>query len=427
MRAIFSYGAAGVIVLVFAVWLATGTFVAGGHGPGEGERPIIAIFEENGGPVTDALTDAGLVAEHHAEEGEIDPHLTIAERVAQAGGDEVEARSVRTQTFTVQAMAIEAPLRGRTQAKTVVSVMPETAGTVTAVHVTKGQTVAVGDPLCTLDRGTRLGSVEQAEASLAQAQAGLQQAQQDFDTNAELREEGLAPANSAAQFEAALKAAQAAVAAAQSAVDQARAEWGRTDVVASIAGVVQDPLATVGSMLGPQTPCATIVELDPMLFVGSVPEARIALARTGLEANITTITGQTVEGKVTYIAAVADPATRSFPVEIELPNPDGAIRDGLTATAVVNLGTAPAHLLPQSVLTLDDDGVLGVRAVENEVVAFYPVTIVRDTREGVWVTGLPNTIDIITVGQEYVTAGQRVNATNVTAETSAESTEGVPS
>ena len=427
MRAIFSYGAAGVIVLVFAVWLATGTFVAGGHGPGEGERPIIAIFEENGGPVTDALTDAGLVAEHHAEEGEIDPHLTIAERVAQAGGDEVQARSVRTQTFTVQPMAIEAPLRGRTQAKTVVSVMPETAGTVTAVHVTKGQTVAVGDPLCTLDRGTRLGSVEQAEASLAQAQAGLQQAQLDYDTNAELRAEGLAPANSAAQFEAALKAAQAAVAAAQSAVDQARAEWGRTDVVASIAGVVQDPLATVGSMLGPQTPCATIVELDPMLFVGSVPEARVALARTGLEANITTITGQTVEGKVTYIAAVADPATRSFPVEIELPNPDGAIRDGLTATAVVNLGTAPAHLLPQSVLTLDDDGVLGVRAVENEVVAFYPVTIVRDTREGVWVTGLPNTIDIITVGQEYVTAGQRVNATNVTAETSAESTEGVPS
>jgi multidrug efflux system membrane fusion protein len=70
---------------------------------------------------------------------------------------------------------------------------------------------------------------------------------------------------------------------------------------------------------------------------------------------------------------------------------------------------------------------LGVRAVENEVVAFYPVTIIRDTREGVWVTGLPGTIDVITVGQEYVAVGQRVNATNVTADASAESTEGVPS
>jgi multidrug efflux system membrane fusion protein len=428
MRALFSYGAAGVIVVLFAVWLATGTYVAGGHGPGEGERPIIAIFEENGGPITDWMEGTGLAGGEHVAEGEeIDPHLTIAERVAQAGGEEVEARSVRTETFTLKPMAIEAPLRGRTQAKTIVSVMPETAGTVTAVHVTKGQAVAVGDPLCTLDRGTRGGSVEQAEASLAQAQAGLLQAQQDYDTNAQLRAEGLSPANSAAQFEATLKAAQAAVAAAQSAVDQARAEWGRTDVVASIAGVVQDPLANVGSMLGPQAPCATIVELDPMLFVGSVPEARIGLAKLGLEAMVTTITNQVVNGKVSYIGATADPATRSFPIEIELPNADGSIRDGLTATAVVNLGTAPAHLLPQSVLTLDDEGVLGVRSVADGVVEFYPVTIVKDTREGVWVTGLPASIDIITVGQEFVVPGQRVNATNVTAEAAAGSTEGVPS
>jgi multidrug efflux system membrane fusion protein len=427
MRAIFSYGAAGVIVLLFAVWLATGTFVAGGNGPGEGERPIIAIFEENGGPITDALTDAGLASEHHAEEGEVDPHLTIAERVAQAGGEEVEARSVRTETFTVTAMAIEASLRGRTRAKSVVSVIPETAGRITEVHVQKGQQVNVGDRLCTIDRGVRGGSVEQSEAALAQAQAGLEQAQQQYDTNAQLRAEGLAPANSAAQFEAQLKSAQAAVAAAQVALEQARQEWGRTDVVATIAGVIQDPLATVGSMAGPQTACATIVELDPMLFVGSIPEARIGLARTGLQATVTTITGQAVNGTVSFIAAVADAATRSFPVEIELPNPDGTLRDGLTSTAVVNLGTAPAHLLPQSVLTLDDEGVLGVRAVENDIVAFYPVTILRDTREGVWVAGLPASVEIITVGQEYVRAGQRVHATNVTAETAADSTEGVPS
>jgi multidrug efflux system membrane fusion protein len=237
----------------------------------------------------------------------------------------------------------------------------------------------------------------------------------------------LAPANTASQFEATLRAAQAAVAAAESGLAQARQEWGRTDVVASIAGVVQDPLATVGSMLGPQTPCATIVELDPMLFVGSVPEARIGLAKVGLEATVTMITNQVVNGKVSYIGATADPATRSFPIEIELPNTDGSIRDGLTATAVVNLGTAPAHLLPQSVLTLDDEGVLGVRSVTDGVVEFYPVTIVKDSREGVWVTGLPASIDIITVGQEFVVPGQTVNATNVTAEAAAGSTEGVPS
>jgi multidrug efflux system membrane fusion protein len=413
MRALQSYGVAGVILLLIALWLATGTFVAGGNGPGEGERPIVSLFEEEDGPMSTAIHDAGL-APAHAEAGEhIDPHLTIAERVAQAGGEETIARSVRTQTFTLQPLAIEAPLRGRTKAKSIVSVFPETAGTVTEVHVEKGETVAKGDQLCTIDRGTRMAGVEQANAALLQAQAALDQAQQQFDTNKELRDAGLAPANSAAQFESALKAAQAGVAAAQSAADNAKAEWDRTDVVASVAGVVQDPLATVGSMLGPQAPCATIVELDPMLFVGTVPEARIGLARTGLTASITTVAGQTVDGKVSYISATADPATRSFPVEIEIANADGKIRDGLTASAIVNLGTAPAHLLPQSVLTLDDDGVLGIRAVENDIVVFYPVTIVKDTREGIWVTGLPPAVDVITVGQDFVQPGQKVNATNV--------------
>jgi multidrug efflux system membrane fusion protein len=279
------------------------------------------------------------------------------------------------------------------------------------VHIEKGQRVAAGDLLCTLDQGTRRAAVTQAEAAVAQAQS-------QFDTNASLRAEGLAPANSGLPLEAALTSVKAAL-------ENAEAELARTEIHSPVAGVVQDPLATSGNMLGPQVACATVVELDPMLFVGSVPEARIGLARVGLPAVIKTVTGQTIEGKVSYIAATADAVTRSFPVEIEMPNPDGKLRDGLTAEALVNLGTAPAHLLPQSVLTLDDDGVLGVRSVEGDTVAFHPVTIVRDTRDGVWVTGLPARIDIITVGQEFVIAGQKVNATNVTTTAEAEPTEGV--
>src|SRR5690606_36459399 len=144
------------------------------------------------------------------------------------------------------------------------------------------QRVAAGDLLCTLDQGTRAAAVAQAEASLAQAQ-------QDSETNASMREKGLAPANSARAYEVALRAAEAAV-------DNARAELQRTEVRTEVAGIVQDPLATPGSMLGPTVPCATVVELEPMLFVGAIPEARIGLAKTGLAATITTVTGQTVEG-----------------------------------------------------------------------------------------------------------------------------------
>ena len=401
MRAIYSYGIAGVIVLIVAAWLATGTLVAGGKGPGQGERPIVSLVEKDGGPITSALEESGLKAEHHEDPGAVDPHLTIAERQAQTTGEEAPAKSVRTVTYVMQPMAIEVPLRGRTKAKASVSVMPETQGVVKTVLVEKGQRVAAGDLICRLDEGTRAAAVAQAEAAVAQAQ-------QDYDTNASLREKGLAPANSARALEVALKAAEAAL-------ENAQWQMGLTEVRTQVAGIVQDPLASPGSMAAPGTPCATVVELDPMLFVGSVPEARIGLAKIGLPARITTVTGQSVEGKVSYISATADPATRSFPVEIEIANPDGTLRDGLSAEAKVDLGSAPAHLLPQSVLTLDDEGVLGIRAVDaDSKVAFHPVTIVKDTREGVWVTGLPPKIDIITVGQEFVQAGQLVNATNVT-------------
>ena len=397
MRAIYSYGVAGLIVLGAGAWLATGTFVAGGNGPGNGERPIIALLDKN-------AEHGESVSAHHTGP---DPHLTIAERVAETSGAGAPAQSVRTVTYTMQPMAIEVPLRGRTAAKTLVSVVPQTQGTIEEVLVQKGQTVAAGDVLCRLDKGDREAAVAQAEAAVATAQTA-------YDANAELRKQGLAPANSGLQLEAALKQAQAAL-------DNARTELARTDVKATISGVVQEPLAQVGSMAGPTAPCATIVQLDPMLFKTQVPESRVEYAKVGLPATVKTITGTSVDGKVSYIASVADPATRSFAAEIEIPNADGKVLDGITATAVVNVGTAPGHLLPQSVLTLDDEGVLGIRAVDaDSKVAFYPVTIVMDTREGVWVTGLPPTVDVITVGQEFVTPGQTVKATNVSASEAAE-------
>lgn len=409
MRALFSYGLALLILLGAGAWLATGTLVQGGNGPGNGEKPIISVIEgEEHGPIHNAMADAGMLAEHH--EPETDPALTIAQRNEATTGSNAPLPDVRTQTFTAQPMPVEVPLRGRTQAKATVTAVAETAGTVDTVHVTKGQRVEVGDLLCTLDQGTRVAAVAQAQAAVDQANAALAQAQLNFETNAGLREKGLAPANTANAADVALAQAKAGVSQAAAGLDNAKAELDRTEITAKVAGLVQDPLALAGSMLNAGSPCATIVQLDPMIFAGMVPEKHIGLAKLGLVASIKTVTGQAVEGKVTYIASQADNATRAFPVEIEIPNPDFAIKDGVTAEALVNLGAAPGHLLPQSVLTLDDEGTLGVRTVENGVVAFHEVTIVSDTRQGVWVTGLPAVTEVITVGQEGVTAGQAVKA-----------------
>ena len=397
MRAIYSYGVALVIVLVLAVWMASGTLVTGGKGPGNGERPVVSLIEKDGGPLTDAITDSG-INDHAEEEGHVDPELTIAQRNEEnAGGETATPRSVRIEVVTAQNMPIEVPLRGRTKAKSSISVVAQTSGIVQSIPVNKGDRVKPGDTLCTLDQGARKLAVDQAQAAVDQAQTA-------YNSNLELVKKGVAAPNTTLAVEAALKGAQAQL-------ENAQLELGRTVIKTDVEGTVSDPMTNVGTMLAMGQPCATVVELDPMMFIASVPEARIQYAKLGLKAEVTTITGDKAEGTVTYIAPTADEATRSFPVEIDLPNSELKLRDGITAQAVVNVGTAPVHVLPQSVLTLDDQGVLGIRTVEaGSKVAFHPVTIIKDTRDGVWVTGLPFKINVITVGQEFVQPGQIVDA-----------------
>jgi len=415
MRALYSYGAALIIVLVLGVWLGSGTFVQGGNGPGKGEKPVVALINHNSD--TASTDDKAL---HEPTGGEtVDPSLTIAQREAAAQGGATPVRSVEVTTFVAKAMPINVPLRGQTKAKATLTAMAETSGTIATVNVVKGQVVKPGDLLCTLDPETRQAAVAQAEASVAQANANVSQAQADYDTNQSLIAKGAATPNSSRALGVALASAKAAVAAAQAGLDNATTELGRTKVVAKIAGVVQDPIATVGAAMAPAAgiaTCATIVQLDPIVFTGAVPESRISYARTGLSASVTTVTGDTLEGKVTFVSSVADAVTRTFPAEIEMPNPGNKVPAGLTATATINVGTAPAQLLPQSVLTLDDEGTMGVRAVDDKgKVVFYPVTIVQDAREGMYVTGLPLKVDVITTGQEFVKPGDTVKAVQASA------------
>jgi len=119
--------------------------------------------------------------------------------------------------------------------------------------------------------------------------------------------------------------------------------------------------------------------------------------------------GRELRGRVTFLSRRADDTTRTFRLEIEVPNADLSVRDGQTAELLIASDGAKAHLLPQSTLTLNDDGVLGVRLVgDGNLTVFAPVQLLRDTVQGVWVTGLPDAADVITVGQEYVVEGVEV-------------------
>lgn len=307
-------------------------------------------------------------------------------------------------------------VNGRTEASRRVAVRAETSGQVISPPRAKGSWVEQGDVLCQLDPGARTASLNEARARLAEARARLDEAQANYDDTLKLNESGYASEQRLINARATLEAARAGVQSAQARVTSAQIAIEKLTITAPFAGLLESDAAELGSLLQPGAPCATLVQLDPLKLVGFVPELDVARVRLGVQAGGRLGTGRDLVGTVSYLARVSDPLTRTFRVEIDVANPDNSISDGLTVRMLIPSEGRMAHLLPQSALTLDDDGTLGVRVVTQDaqgrdVARFAPVEMIRDALEGVWVAGLPDPAAVIVSGQNYVTDGVLLDVT----------------
>lgn len=325
-------------------------------------------------------------------------------------------------------------LRGETKAIRQVEVLAETTSTVISEPKRKGTFVEAGDLLCELDPGSRPAQLAQAkaakleaesrvpeaEARLEEAHARVAEAEINLIAARKLSETGFGSETRriAAEAEmstakagikaaeAELKATEAGIEAAEAAVAAAELELDRITIEAPFQGLLESDAAELGSLMQPGSLCATVIQLDPIKLVGFVPETEVNRVTVGAPAQAQLVTGLQVEGRVTFLSRSADETTRTFEVEITVPNPELLIRDGQTASIRIAAEGAKAHLLPQSALTLNNEGQLGVRTVgAGNIVDFVPIRLLRDTADGVWVGGLAETVDIIVVGQEFVTAG----------------------
>ena len=374
--------------------------------------------------------------------------VTATDPAAASMPSEDGAVAVIARHSTAQEIDDAVLLRGQSQAFREVDVLSEATGRVISEPLPKGSAVAAGQLLCELDPGTSGASLAEAEAALAEAQAQrpqvearvpeaqaalaqaeaqLEEAQITLTAAEELSKSGYSSRTTLASARAGQRAAEAGVRSAEAglksadsgidsleaqiesaraAVARARTEVENLSIAAPFAGVLEDDTAELGALMTVGTRCATVLQLDPIRLVGYVPEADVSRVIPGANAGARLVGEQQVMGKVTFIARRADETTRTFRVDITLPNPDLAIRAGQTAEIAIEADGAMAHLLPQSALTLDDDGRLGIRSVAADGTAqFLPVSVLRDTRSGIWVSGLPERVDVITVGQEYVTDG----------------------
>jgi membrane fusion protein, multidrug efflux system len=290
-------------------------------------------------------------------------------------------------------------ISGRTQADKHVTLTARTGGVLTELRVKRGMSVKEGDVIAVLSDDARAAQVAQAESLVTQRRTEL-------EAKRKLIASGAIPRLDLVNLEATLKAADAALAAAE-------AERDRGVVRAPWSGVVNEVMVEVGeaafSFQGREL--AKVVALDPMLAVVEVAERKLAGIKVGEPAKVQLVTGETAAGRIRFVAKTASQSTRTYRVEVELPNPDGAIPDGITAEVSVQLAQVAATRLPRSALTISSNGDIGVRSVgANGRVGFVPVSVVEDQQSQMWVAGIPDRARVIIRGQDFVRDGQEVEA-----------------
>ncbi|MDX1403343.1 MAG: efflux RND transporter periplasmic adaptor subunit [Woeseiaceae bacterium] len=305
--------------------------------------------------------------------------------------------SVRVRHQVAEQVTRNITVNGRTAPARVVELNAETDGRVTATGSDRGDRFDAGDIIVQLDARDR-------HARLAQAKATVKQRQLEFAARQRLK-------GNSYVSEAQLQEADALLEAARAELARAELDIEYMTIRAPFDGALQERHVEVGDFVKLGDPVATVVDERTLVVRGSIPEYEARYVEKGALGSARLATGQTVNGRIRYVAPVADEATRTFSVELEIDNSKGNLRAGVTAELRIPAETVHAQKVSPSLLTLDDEGNLGIKIVNDDgVVEFHKADIAMSSSDGVWIAGLPYDATIITVGQGFVTAGTVVNA-----------------
>ena len=309
--------------------------------------------------------------------------------------EDTQLSKVRVTVMTAEQRTRTVVLRGRTETKRTVEVTAELAGQVVSRPVERGSQVSKGQLLCEI-------AVDDRKVAVEEARAGLEKVRIEHAGSLKLADQGLLS-------DVAIAASAARQEAARAHLRRQELNLDRTRITAPFDGVVEQLHMDAGDYAMPGSSCATLIDLDPILVVAHVTEAEVENLQPGSMVTGSARSGRPIEGRLSFIGRQSDPVTRTYPVEITVANGDYSLRSGLTVNLSVGLDRVKAHRVSPSLLTLGDDGNMGIRTLDDaNRVVFNPVEIVEDAPDGLWITGQPRTVNLITVGQEYVSVGERV-------------------
>jgi len=288
-------------------------------------------------------------------------------------------------------------VNGKTAPARITHLEAETDGRIEYVGAERGASLNTGDLIVRLDERDR-------SARLAQAEATVRQREVEYEARERLKSESYVS-------EAQLQEAIALLETARAELKRAQLDLGYMAVRAPFAGALQARHVEVGDFVKRGDPIATYVDNRTIIVSANVSEFDTKYVHVDETAEARLATGETVRGRIRYVAPVADESTRTFTVELEVANTNGKLRAGGTAELRIPAQTVFAHRVSPSLLTLDDAGNVGVKIINDRgEVEFVVADIALSSNDGVWLAGLPETATIITVGQGYVTSGAVVDA-----------------
>ena len=305
--------------------------------------------------------------------------------------------AVRVRTQAAENVQRTITVNGKTAPARMVELSAETDGRIVSIGADRGANVERGGIIVRLDERDR-------KARLAQAEATVKQREVEYEGRLKLKSESYVS-------EAQLQEAIALLEAAKAELKRAELDLEYMNIRAPFPGALQSRVVEVGDFLKRGDPIATFVDNRRIIVSANLSEFDARYVDVGDAAEASLATGETVRGLIRYVAPVADEATRTFGVELEIDNSDGALRIGGTAELRIPAEDVLAHRISPSLLTLDDAGSVGVKIVnENGLVEFVVADIALSSSDSVWLTGLPQQATIITVGQGYVANGSLVDA-----------------
>ena len=311
--------------------------------------------------------------------------------------EQKQAPKMKVQIRELKASSIdrEVIVQGQLEPAKVLTLRAETSGTIKVLNFNKGQRIRGGQTLARLAEGNRA-------ADVAVAKAYQIEANNEYQATRKLSNQGL-------QSKLSLESARAKRESATAQVKAAELELSYLNISAPIDALIEDVNVEEGDFIDRGAQIATLVDNSRLLVTGRVPQQHIADIETGQNAVTSLVTGGTHNGKVSYVSSMAEDTTRSFKIEVLIDQAPANIVTGISAQINIPVETIMAHRVSPAVLALDDNGNLGVKTLAaNNTVEFHKVKIVKTESNGAWVTGLPDEVTLITLGQGFVNPGEEV-------------------